>query len=212
VRCARVWKRLIGVDDRTVIEDVEFADGDETVVVHVRPRRPKRRRCGRCERPAPGYDLGEGRRRWRGLDLGTVRVELESDAPRVACGEHGVTVAAVPWARHGARFTRDFEDQTAWLATHTSKWAITQLLRVAWVTVGRIIAERGAGSASSAVSHRLTYSTTHRSSVFVSTALTMRSHGTLSKNSRMSKSSTQSVFIQRCRHTPTASSADRFGR
>ena len=61
MRSARVWKRLIGVDDRTVIGDIEFADDDDTVVVHVRPRRPKRRRCGRCERPAPGYDAGEGR-------------------------------------------------------------------------------------------------------------------------------------------------------
>jgi transposase len=148
VRSARVWKRLIGVDDRTVIEDVELAD-DETVVVHVRPRRPKKRRCGRCERPAAGYDNGEGRRSWRALDLGTVLVELEADAPRVACAEHGVTVAWVPWARHGSGFTRDFEDQTAWLAVHTSKSAITQLLRVAWRTVGaiiaRVVAERGAG-------------------------------------------------------------------
>jgi transposase len=110
VRSARVWKRLIGVDDRTVIEGIELED-DEIVVVRVRPRRPKRRRCGRCERPAPGYDNGEGRRRWRALDLGTVMVELEADAPRVACGEHGVTVAAVPWARHGSGFTRDFEEQ-----------------------------------------------------------------------------------------------------
>jgi transposase len=82
-------ERLIGVDDRTVIEDVGFEDDDETVVVHVRPRRPKQRRCGRCQRPAAGYDQGEGRRRqgrrrWRGMDLGTVRVELEADAPRVA--------------------------------------------------------------------------------------------------------------------------------
>ena len=149
MRSARVWKRLIGVDDRTVIEDIEFADDDEAGVVHVRPRRPKRRRCGRCQRPAAGYDSGEGRRRWRGLDLGTVRVVLEADAPRVACPEHGVTVAWVPWARHGAGFTREFEEQAAWLACHASKWAITQLLRVAWVTVGRIIArvvaERGAG-------------------------------------------------------------------
>lgn len=149
MRSARVWKQLIGVDDRTVIEDIEFADDDETVVVHVRPRRPTKRRCGVCEQPAPGYDNGDGRRRWRGLDLGTVQVVLEADAPRVTCAEHGVTVAALPWARHGAGFTRDFEEQTTWLATHTSKWAITQLLRIAWVTVGRIIArvvaERGAG-------------------------------------------------------------------
>ena len=145
---------MIGVDDRTVIEDVGFEDDDETVVVHVRPRRPKKRRCGRCQRPAAGYDQGEGRRRqgrrrWRGMDLGTVRVELEADAPRVACPEHGVTVAWVPWARHGSGFTRDFEEQAAWLAVHTSKSAITQLLRVAWRTVGaiiaRVVAERGAG-------------------------------------------------------------------
>ena len=140
---------MIGVEDRTVIEDIEFVEDDETVVVHVRPRRPKKRRCGRCEQLAPGYDGGDGRRRWRGLDLGTVKVVLEADAPRVECPEHGVVVAAVPWARHGAGFTRDFEDQTAWLATHASKLAITRLLRIAWVTVGRIIArvvsERGAG-------------------------------------------------------------------
>ena len=38
----------------------------------------------------------------RGLDLGTVRVQLEADAPRVNCPVHGPTVVAVPWARHGA--------------------------------------------------------------------------------------------------------------
>jgi transposase len=118
------------------------------VVVQVRPRRPKKAHCGHCERPSPRYDNGEGRRRWRGLDLGTVKVWLEADAPRVNCLEHGVTVAAVPWARHGSGFTRDFEDQAAWLATQASASAITKLLRVAWVTVGRIIArvvaDRGA--------------------------------------------------------------------
>lgn len=137
---ARVWRRLAGVDDRAVIEDVEFDEDADAVVVSVRPRRPKRRRCGVCERRSPGYDRGSGRRRWRGLDLGTVKVWLQADAPRVACAEHGVTVAAVPWARHGSGFTRDFEDQAAWLATHTSKSAITALLRVAWVTVGVMIA------------------------------------------------------------------------
>ncbi len=145
----RVWKPLIGVDDRTVIEDIEFEDDDEQVVVHVRPRRPKKARCGRCERVSPGYDNGEGRRRWRGLDLGTVKVRLEADAPRVKCAVHGPTVIAVPWARHDAGFTRDFEDQTAWLATQASQSAIKNLMRIAWVTVGRIIArvvaERGAG-------------------------------------------------------------------
>jgi len=45
----------------------------------------------------------------------------------------------VPWARHGAGHTRAFDDQVAWLATHTSKTAVVELMRVAWRTVGAII-------------------------------------------------------------------------
>ena len=61
---------------------------------------------------------------------------LEADAPRVECKVHGVVVAAVPWARHDAWFTRFFDDQAAWLAVNTSKTAICQLMRIAWRTVG----------------------------------------------------------------------------
>jgi transposase len=55
-----------------------------------------------------------------------------------------VTVAAVPWARHGAGHTRDFDDQAAWLAVHVSKSAVVELLRIAWRTVGAIVARVGA--------------------------------------------------------------------
>jgi hypothetical protein len=67
---------------------------------------------------------GQGRRRWRALDLGTTCCFLEADAPRVECTQHGVVVAAVPWARHDAWFTRSFEDTAAWLVVNTSKTAI----------------------------------------------------------------------------------------
>jgi transposase len=49
-----------------------------------------------------------------------------------------VVVCAVPWARHGSRFTRSFEDQAAWLAVQCSRKAVAELLRVAWRTVGSI--------------------------------------------------------------------------
>jgi transposase len=133
-----VWRRALGVDRATVIEEIEF-EASETVVVHVRPRRSTKRRCGRCGRRAPGYDQGGGRRRWRTLDLGTLMCYLESDSPRVNCPVHGITVAQVPWARHDAGHTRDFDDQAAWLVTHTSKSAVCDLLRIAWRTVGSII-------------------------------------------------------------------------
>ena len=135
----RVWRALMGLKN-TVVEGVEFDEDCDAVVVHVRPTASRRGRCGRCGRRSPGYDGGNGRRRWRALDLGTVRAFVEADAPRVRCRRHGVTVAAVPWARHDAGHTRDFDDQVAWLATVTSKTAVTNLMRVAWRTVGSIIA------------------------------------------------------------------------
>jgi transposase len=71
--------------------------------------------------------------------MGTTTAFVEAEAPRVSCGKHGVVVARVPWARHDSRFTKDFEDQCAWLAVHVSKTTLAELLRVAWRTVGRII-------------------------------------------------------------------------
>ena len=124
---------------RTVIEAVVFDEDAGAVVASVRPRKGASRRCGRCGRRAPWFDRGEGRRRWRALDLGTVPVWLEADAPRVSCREHGPTVVQVPWARHGVGHTRDFDDTVAWLATQCSKAAVTELMRIAWRTVGAIV-------------------------------------------------------------------------
>ena len=139
MRNATLWRGLLGVE-RTVVEGMEFDEDEQVLVAHVRPSRRARGRCGRCRRKARWYDLGQGRRQWRGLDLGTVVVWLEADAPRVNCREHGPTVAAVPWARHAAGHTLGFDAQVAWLATQTSKSAVTELMRIAWRTVGAIIA------------------------------------------------------------------------
>ena len=144
MRGIRVWARLLGLQG-VVVEDVRLGSEGE-VVVSVRPSWRERGRCGVCRRRCPRFDLGEGRRWWRALDLGTTFAFVESDAPRVSCRHHGVVVCAVPWARHGSRFTRSFEDQVAWLAVNTSKTAVAELMRVAWRTVGGIV-ERVAGEA-----------------------------------------------------------------
>ena len=142
----RVWRWLFGVE-HTVIDRVRYDEDAGVLVALVRPTRSRRGRCGLCQRRCPCYDQGEGRRRWRTLDLGTVQAFLEADAPRVRCRQHGVVAAAVPWARHGAGFTRAFEDTAAWLATHTSRVAVAELLRVAWRTVGRVCARVAAEQA-----------------------------------------------------------------
>lgn len=121
------------------VEFEEEFDGTVSLVASVRPTSRAASRCGKCGRKSGRFDAGEGRRRWRGLDFGEVLVFLEADAPRVRCRDHGVVVAAVPWARHGAGHTHAFDQQVAWLATQTSKTAITQLMRIAWRTVGAIV-------------------------------------------------------------------------
>lgn len=139
MRGMRVWARLLGVE-RAIAEDAELEVASGSLVVRVRLGRRDRNRCGICRRRCPGYDAGDGRRRWRAPDLGLTKAYLEADAPRVRCRQHGVIVAAVPWARHGAGHTRAFDDLVAWLATHCSKSAVGTLSRVAWRTVGAIIA------------------------------------------------------------------------
>jgi transposase len=131
---------LLGVQ-HTVVEGVEFemSPEGEVLIARVRPTRSRAARCGRCGRRSPGYDQGEGQRRWRGLDLGTTRVFLQAPAPRVSCAVHGVTVVAVPWARHGSRFTTAFEDTAAWLACHTALSVLAELLRVTWRSVAGIV-------------------------------------------------------------------------
>jgi transposase len=138
VRADSLLRGVLG-SAKTVVEDVWF-EGDE-VVVAVRPVARERCRCGLCGRRCPRYDRGRAvRRRWRGLDLSAAVTWLEAEVVRVRCRFHGVVVARVPWARHGARHTRAFDDQVAWLAVRTSKSAVCELMRIQWRTVSAIIA------------------------------------------------------------------------
>jgi transposase len=135
VRIARLFGRLLGFE-RTIVEGVEF--DRSTLVVRCRPAPRAHSRCGLCGRRAPGYGQGSGLREWRALDAGPLRVVIRAVALRVECSEHGVDAARVPWARHGARHTRGFEDQVARLACETSKSAVCELMRTSWRIVGSI--------------------------------------------------------------------------
>jgi transposase len=80
---------------------------------------------------------------WRHLDLGVWRLEIRATLRQLRCPEHGVHVEGVPFARHRARFTRDFDDLVAWLTTKADKTTITRLVRIDWQTIGRIIKRVG---------------------------------------------------------------------
>jgi len=134
----RLLARTLGVDAKSVrVEDVDLVD--ESVEIRLRPRIKHRWCCPHCQIRCPGYDQGR-ERRWRALDFGRTKVFVIARVPRVSCAEHGVVVASVPWARHGARHTLAFEQLAAWCAVEMSSTAAARLLRCTWRTIGQIIA------------------------------------------------------------------------
>jgi transposase len=134
VRATTAFNRTLGLPGASV-RAVRFdLDG---VVVTVALRR-RRRVCSRCgQLCAATHDTVLSR--WRHLDLGGQRCFIAAWLRRVKCPDCGVRVEAVPWARPGSRFTREFEDVVAFLAQQMAKDPIARLMRVAWDTVGRIV-------------------------------------------------------------------------
>ena len=68
--------------EKTVIERLESDEDAGLLVAHVRTRSRARGRCGACGRRCPGYEFGEGRRRWRALDLGGQPAHEPGDCAR----------------------------------------------------------------------------------------------------------------------------------
>ena len=134
--------KIIAGVKQMIVENVEIESPEinPTLVISVRPFKKDSCRCGICGKKCNRYDQGNGRRRWRALDIGnSIKVYLESDSPRVRCEEHGVVVQMVPWARHVAKHTRNFEDTAAWMSLHLSRKAVAEYLRTSWDSVGPMI-------------------------------------------------------------------------
>jgi transposase len=135
VRVTTAFKRLLRLPGASVI-DVSFSA--EGVVVTVRLRR-RRRVCSSCGQTGR-LEIHDRRvKRWRHLDLAGSRCWIECELRLLRCRDCGVRLEAVPWARAGARHSRDFEDTVAWLAQQMAFSPITRLLRIGWRTVGPIV-------------------------------------------------------------------------
>jgi transposase len=135
VRVTTLCKRLLDLDGVSVTK-VDFAGGVLVADVTLRRRLLACPRCAFTTRAR--YDTRPVHSLWRGLDLGRRKVSVRAALRRLACPSHGVVTEAVPFARAASRFTADFEDLIAYLATKTDKTTITRLQRIDWDTVGRI--------------------------------------------------------------------------
>ena len=134
VRVTTAFNRMLGLPGAWV-RDAEF--GSEAVIVTVGLRR-KRPECSGCG--ARGLPIKDHRtKRWRHLDVGGVRCQVECRLRRLYCPGCGDLPEMVEWARGGARYTRDFDDLTAWLAQQMNQTQVTRLMRIGWETVGKVI-------------------------------------------------------------------------
>jgi transposase len=136
VRVTAAFCRLLSLPGVSV-RAVCFHPGRVVVSVALRRRLLV---CPKCSYSTPHRESLQGEdSSWRHLDLGVWALEVHARLRRVRCPEHGVLVEGVPFARYGARFTRDFEDLVAWLVTRIDQTAASRLVRIDWQTVGRII-------------------------------------------------------------------------
>jgi transposase len=118
------------------VRDVEFGSAAMIVTVAPRAKRPVCSGCG-----ARGLAIKEHRtKRWRHLDQGGLRCVIECRLRRLYCPGCGDVYEAVRWARAGSSYTRDFDDLVAWLAQQMSQTQVTRLMRIAWESVGKILA------------------------------------------------------------------------
>jgi transposase len=135
VRATTAFNRMLAIPGAWVAS-VTFTP--EGIVVGLRPRF-RRLSCPHCGwSTAARQDTSV--RRWRHLDAGACKIWLKCEIRRLACRRCGkVVTEAVPWARHGARFSRDFEDVVAWLAQRVDKTTVARLLRCSWEAVRGIV-------------------------------------------------------------------------
>jgi transposase len=140
VRVSSAFSRLLCLPG-VWVRSVSFEPGRVVVTVRLRAHRL---RCPKCSYSTSYREsLQHYDSVWRHLDLGIWCLEVHARLRRLRCPEHGVLVEGVPFARDSARFTRDFDDLVAWLATTTDKTATCRLTRIDWKTIGRIITRVG---------------------------------------------------------------------
>jgi len=134
VRVTTAYNRMLGLPGAWV-RDVAFGQDGMIVTVVLRRKRPLCSGCG-----AGGLRIKEHRvKRWRHLDVGGMRCVLECKLRRLYCPGCGDLPELVEWARGGVRYSRDFDDLTAWLAQQMSQTQLTKLMRIGWETVGNIL-------------------------------------------------------------------------
>lgn len=136
MRVQEVFNSILGFEDVRVIDVVLDEARDLGVWVTLEQTGPLRCPCGQAV--ATRYDSSW--RAWRHLDVAGRALWIQARLARVWCPACSrVRTAQVSWARPGARVTRGFEQQVAWLAQRMDISSVARLMRCGWDAVHRIL-------------------------------------------------------------------------
>lgn len=136
MRITRLFRTMLGFA-RSVVDKVTI-EGQGPIKVAMRPM-ARRERCGGCGRQAKSLHGTRGKaREWRHLGAWGRRTIIKSTVWRVLCRRCGVRTMEVPWARNGSVFTREFENEVAWMLQRTDQTTVSRYFGISWCAVGRI--------------------------------------------------------------------------
>lgn len=106
-----LFEAVLGLHAPWRVADVTFdpkgGKGRGQVDIRVEFPAGSRFPCASCGGSWPLHDTVE--KTWRHLDLFQHLTYVHARVPRTCCGEHGVHLVKVPWARPGSGFTLHFE-------------------------------------------------------------------------------------------------------
>lgn len=121
------------------IKNVKFDQITSSVFIHVDITKGQKSRCPVCGKKCTGYDSTTQNRSWRSLDFDSCKVYVVYDIKRIQCPEHGIHTEQIPWAYPYSGFTKEFEQQMAYLALYLNKTEVSKLMRINWRTAGSIL-------------------------------------------------------------------------
>lgn len=126
-----LYRHLLGINEPWTVERVHLDLPRGQVDVFVEHTKGAHFPCPECGRVLTVYDHS-AERTWRHLDSCQFMTYLHASPPRVACSEHGVRQAGLPWADVGSRVTRLFEALAINVLLAATVERAAGLLRISW--------------------------------------------------------------------------------
>lgn len=112
----------------------------EEIHLYGHPYKRSQKRCPVCMKKCPGYDYKrESESAWRHVSINGVPIFIHYRPQRITCPEHGTLTEYIPWADGKSRFTKDFNNEVAWLVCRMPKSAISESMDINWRTVGNCV-------------------------------------------------------------------------